>query len=57
MARTLSSHENYLSAIRDFVHQTIVDPSFFQKEPEEQKEMAMDAIREHQKNQHYAKKK
>jgi GTP cyclohydrolase III len=41
------TRESYLSAIREFTQMTIKNPSFFNKTPEEQKEMAMATIQEH----------
>lgn len=39
----------HTSALRDFVQQTIADPSFFDLEPEKQKEVAMGYIQKHKK--------
>lgn len=39
----------HISALREFVQQTIADPSFFDLAPEKQKEVAMGYIQKHKK--------
>lgn len=41
------SRESYTSALREFTQMTIANPTFFNKTPEEQKDMAMQMIQKH----------
>jgi hypothetical protein len=41
--------EEYLSAIKEFTQMTIENPDFFQKSPEEQKEIAFSYLIKHKK--------
>lgn len=41
------NRDSYLSAIREFTKMTITDPTFFDKTPEEQKELASEVIARH----------
>ena len=43
------SRESYTSALREFTQMTIADPTFFNKTPEEQRDMAMQMIQKHKK--------
>jgi hypothetical protein len=41
------NREKYLSAIKEFTQMTIENPEFFQKSPEEQKEIAFSYLIKH----------